>query len=370
MKKKMLSMVLALAMAAGLTACGSSSSSSTTTTAAATEAATEAAAEAAAETVAEGAETETADLPDASGDPKVMMDLATAYAADAPAGKALQKFVDDVAEKSGGSIEISLFTDGTLGNASDNYASVANGDLDMTMTGLEGLDLYAPEYTFLDAPFLIKSWDHLNALLNGGIGDKLKERYEENGFVTLGFHARDVRELASNTEVTSPDQVKGLKLRLPGMTVYVDTWSALGASPTQVAMSELYTALQTKVADACEGGYEQMTTLKLYEVQKYIAETDHVYEFVGLYINKDKLASLTEAQQTIIKACATECLAYADELSESSRAEYKQTCIDGGMTFVEIDRDTFHEALKDYYNKQFEEKWTVSSYDEVMSYAQ
>lgn len=98
----------------------------------------------------------------------------------------------DVAGKSGRSINISLFTDGTLGSASDNYSSVASGDLDMTMTGLEGLDLYAPEYTFLDCPFLIKDEAHLKSLLESGIGDNLKERYEENGFVTLGWHYRNV----------------------------------------------------------------------------------------------------------------------------------------------------------------------------------
>ena len=150
---------------------------------------------------------------------------------DGPAGVALEQFVADVAEQSGGTINISLFADGTLGSASDNYSSVASGDLDMAMTGLEGLDLYAPEYTFLDSPFLIKDEAHLKALLDSGIGDKLKERYEENGFVTLGWHQRDVRELASNKEVKSPSDVAGLKLRLPGMTVYVDTWSAVSYTP-------------------------------------------------------------------------------------------------------------------------------------------
>lgn len=139
-----------------------------------------------------------------SADQNFMIDLATAYAADAPAGVALQKFVDDVREKSGGSIDISLFTDGTLGNTTDNYASVASGDLDMTMSGLEGLDLYAPEYTFLDSPFLVKDWDHMTALLNSGIGDTLKARYEENGFVTLGWHKRDTRVLASPPTSPSP----------------------------------------------------------------------------------------------------------------------------------------------------------------------
>ncbi|MDO4620238.1 MAG: TRAP transporter substrate-binding protein [Lachnospiraceae bacterium] len=298
------------------------------------------------------------------------IDLATSYASDGPAGVALAEFVENVKEKSGGSIDISLFTDGTLGNPSDNYASVSSGDLDMTMAGLEGLDLYAPEYTFLDAPFLMKSLEHQQAILAGGIGDSLKARYEENGFVTLGWHNRDVRVLASNKEVKAPEDVAGLKLRLPGMTVYVDTWSALGVSSTTVAMNELYTALQTKTAEACEGGYEQMTTLKLYEVQKYIAETEHVYEFVGLYINKDLYDSMSDNQKQILNDCAAESLAKADELAAEKRAEYKQACLDGGMEEVEIDKEAFRAGLEDFYKTQFAEKWTTTTYDEVMSFAE
>lgn len=343
--KKALALVCALAIAGSLAACGGNDTSSQGDTSADT-------------------------ASESSGEQTFNIDLATAYAADAPAGIALEKFVEDVAEASNGTINISLFTDGTLGTASDNYASIASGDLDMCMSGLEALDLYAPEYTFLDAPFLIQDLDHLKALLDSGIGDSLKERYEENGFVTLGWHQRDVRVLASNKEVATPADVAGLKLRLPGMTVYVDTWSALGATSTTVPMSELYTALSTRVAEACEGGYEQMDTLKLYEVQDYIAETNHVYEFVGLYINKDLYDSMSENQQKVLMDCAAEDLAYADQLAEETRAEYKQACLDGGMTAVEVDTQAFHDALTDFYKSQFESKWTVSTYDEVMSYAQ
>lgn len=297
------------------------------------------------------------------------IDLATAYAADAPAGQALNKFVKEVAEKSNGTINISLFTDGTLGSASDNYASISSGDLDMAMAGLEGLDLYAPEYTFLDAPFLIKDENHLKALLDSGIGDNLKKRYEDNGFVTLGWHFRDIRELASNKEIKEPADISGIKLRLPGMTVYVDTWSALNVSSTTVAMSELYTALQTKVAEACEGGYEQMNTLKLYEVQKYISETDHVFEFVGLYINKKLYESMSDNQKSILNQCANDNLAYADKLAKESRDKYKQACLDGGMIPVTIDREAFREALNNFYYKQFSDKWTVATYDDVMEFA-
>ena len=347
-KRQLIALLCGMTMTAALAGCGGSESSQPAQTNGAAEKAV-----------------------DSEEDEKTFhIDLATAYAADAPAGIALAEFVENVAEKSGGTIDISLFTDGTLGSASDNYSSVASGDLDMSMTGLEGLDLYAPEYTFLDCPFLIKSQDHLKALLDSGIGDSLKARYEENGFVTLGWHHRDIRELASNKEVKTPADVNGLKLRLPGMTVYVDTWSDLGVSSTTVAMNELYTALQTKVAEACEGGYEQMDTLKLYEVQEYIAETEHVYEFVGLFINKELYESMSENQRQILNDCAAESLAKADELAVETREEYKQECLDGGMILVDVDREAFRAALEDFYKSQFENKWTVTTYDEVMSYAE
>ncbi len=304
-----------------------------------------------------------------AGEKTFDIDLATAYAAEGPAGKALVKFVEDVKTKSNGTININLFTDGTLGNPKDNYTSIASGDLDMCVSGLEALDLYAPEYTFLDCPFLIKDWDHSFALLNSGIGDKLKARYAENNIITLAWHKRDVRVLASNKKVVKPEDVVGLKLRLPGMQVYVEGWKNLKVTSTTVAMNELYTALQTKVAEACEGGYEQMTTLKLFEVQKYIAETDHVFEFGGLYINKQLYESMSDNQRKVLDECAKESMAYADELAASLRADYKKQCLDGGMEFVELDREAFASQMTEYYKEQFAKKWTVTTYDEVMSYA-
>lgn len=297
------------------------------------------------------------------------IDLATAYASSGPAGQALAQFVKDVNEKSNGTIKINLFTDGTLGNPKDNYGSISSGDLDMAMTGLEGLDLYAPEYTFLDCPFLIKDWNHLNALLGSGIGDKLKERYRENGIETLAWHNRDIRVLASNKKVMDPEDVIGLKLRLPGMQVFVNAWSYLNVSATTVAMSELYTALQTNVAEACEGGYEQMTTLKLYEVQDYIAETDHVFEFVGLFINKDLYNSMSERQKNVLVDCANTSMAYANKLAQDNREAFKNECLSNGMSYIQLNRENFRAKMKDYYLDMFEEKWTVASYNEVMSLA-
>lgn len=153
------------------------------------------------------------------------------------------------------------------------------------------------------------------------------------------------------------------------MRVYVDTWSQLGVSSTTVAMNELYTALQTKVAEACEGGYEQMATLKLYEVQPYIMETDHVYEFVGLYINNKVFDKMTPEQKKILEECAKEDLKYADQLAAESREQYKEQCVSKGVQIVQVDREAFRKALEDYYKEQFKSKWNVTTYEDVMKYA-
>lgn len=297
------------------------------------------------------------------------LDFNTPFAAEGPAGKAAVEFAKEVEELSGGSIKINVFTDGALGNGNESWASLASGDLDLCIIGQEGLDPYAPEYTFLISPFLIQSYDHVRALLESEIGDGLIEKYREAGIETLAFHYRDIRVMAADKEVKTAEDVNGLKLRLPGITTFVEAWSQLGAIPTTVAMSELYTALQTGVAESCEGGYEQMVTLKIYEVQDYIINTEHEYEHCYLNINKELFDGMSENQQKILRDCAVKWMAWADEQSESSREAYKQECIDGGMTYVEFDKAPFVAALEEFHRGQFETKWTGFTYDQVMSYA-
>lgn len=307
--------------------------------------------------------------PEAPAEENFVLDFNTPFAAEGPAGQAAVEFAKEVEELSNGTIKINVFTDGALGNTNESWASLASGDLDICILGQEGIDAYAPEYAFLISPFLLQDMDHVKAVLDSEIGDGLKQKYRDAGIETLAFHYRDVRVMAADKEVTTADDVSGLKLRLPGMTTFVEAWSALGAVPTTVAMAELYTALQTGVAESCEGGYEQMVTLKIYEVQDYIINTEHEYEHTYLNINKDLFDSMSENQQNILLECGAKWMAWADELSASSREDYKQECIDGGMTYLEFDKAPFVSALESFHREQFESKWTAASYDDVMAFA-
>jgi tripartite ATP-independent transporter DctP family solute receptor len=302
------------------------------------------------------------------GEKNFKLDYATPFATDGPAGLAMKKLADDVKRKSNGSIEISVFTDGALGSGNENFASLKSGELDMSINGMEGLDMFAPEYTFLSSPFLLTSWEQLGRILASDIGAGLRAKFEVNNIKPLAYHFRDIRVLAANREIVKPSDAAGLKLRLPMMKTYVDAWGKLNVVSTTIAMSELYTALQTGAAEACEGGYEQMTTLKIYEVQKYVADSNHVFDHAATFIHKPLFDSMSPAQQKILSESAKEAMAWADKLSAEKLASYRQQSLDGGMKLMKFDRAAFSNALAEYNKNLFKTKWPGTNYDQIMSY--
>ena len=357
--KKALAGILAGLMVISLAAC-SGSSKPAATTAAAAPAATQAAAPAAAPAATQAA---------APAEKTYNLDLATAFAAEGPCGQALVKLAEEVKERSNGTININIFTDGALGNGNEIIQNLASGDLDMGIVGQEGIDMFGQDFSFMISPFLMKNYDHCKAVCDSEIGKGLWDAYEAAGFKVLAWHFRDVRVMASNKPIQTPADVPGLKLRLPGINTYVETWKQLGAVPTTVPMSELYTALQTGVAEACEGGYEQMVTLKCYEVQKYIINTEHEFEQDMIAINAKLYEEMSDNQKQIIAECSKKWMDWANDLSAESREDYKKQCIEGGMEYMDFDIAPFEEALSQYYKDKFGTTWTKYTYDQVMSYA-
>ncbi|MDR1626048.1 MAG: TRAP transporter substrate-binding protein [Spirochaetia bacterium] len=302
------------------------------------------------------------------GEKTFKLDYATPFANDGPAGVAMKKLAEDVNRKTKGTIEISIFTDGALGSGNDNLASLKSGELDMGVNGMEGLDMFAPEFTFLSSPFLLTSWEQLGRILASDIGAGLRAKFEANNIKPLAYHFRDIRVFASNREILKPTDVAGLKLRLPLMKTYVDAWGRLNVVSTTIAMGELYTALQTGTAEACEGGYEQMVTLKIYEVQKYIADSNHVFDHAATFIHKPLFESMSSTQQAILNESAKEAMAYADKLATERLAGYKKQCLDGGMKLMNFDRQAFSDALAEYNKNLFKTKWPGFTYEQIMKY--
>ncbi len=308
----------------------------------------------------------------ASSDETYEFSLSMTYDVKSPMAVAAQKFSDDVKEASDGRLVINLFTNSALGSETDSYIAVAGDELEMTCAGVQGLDAYAPRYSFLSAPFLFKDTDHIKAVVDSEIGDGMKEDFIEDNLRMLGIGYRTPRVMSSNKPVRTPDDLNGLKMRVSEMSSWVSIWGpdTLGATAITMPLGELYGALQNGTAEASEGPYEQLATNKFYEVQDYVINTNHVYEWVAVFISEKTYQKLPEDLQDILSEYAVSSFGdYCTELNQETADSYLQELVDNGMEVIEPDREAFQEKALSSYDKWFADEWTVTDYDEVMSYA-
>lgn len=194
-----------------------------------------------------------------------------------PYGQGADYFAKLVKERSNGEIEIQVFPSSQLGNQRDLVEGLVFGTVDMTLTGTAVLGNFVPEVAVFDLPFIFRDIPHAYKALDT-VGMDLCKLGEKQGMITLAIWENGVRHMTNNRQpIRTPEDMKGLKVRVMEQPVYIEMMKALGASPTPMAMSELYTALQKGVVDAQENPLAQIATKRFDEVQKYISLTGHTY---------------------------------------------------------------------------------------------
>lgn len=354
--KRIIALGLAVSMAIGLTGCSSSTTGGKETTAASKE--------------TKAANHETGDADSKTAFPKMNIDLATVYDAKSAPALGAARFKELIEDKSSGAIKINIFTNGSLGTEKDNFTALAADEIPMVVGGIQPIDMYAPEYQFLSAPYMIKDWDHLDAVLGSEIGEGLYKKLDENNIHALAMNRRGIRETTANKEIKTPADLKNIKFRVSEITSWVAFWKGVGALTTSVALTELYSALQTNVVEASEGPYEQFATNKLYEVQKYVINTHHIYEPTWIYISRKQYDAMDEETKALFQECADQAMEYANEQAEILSGQFLQEMVDNGCTVVEPDVDAFRAAAEPVLKDLFETMWTVTTYDEVMGYAE
>ena len=212
-----------------------------------------------------------------------------------------EAMVQKMEELSGGSMIIDVYGEGQLGGDREVAEATQYGNIDICLVSTTPVATFYPDLNIFDAPFLFKDSEQAQGVLDGEIGDTIKKGMENVGFKVLGFPENGFRVLSTdNVEVHSPADLKGMKVRVMESEVHIETWKALGANPTPMAFSELFTALQQGTVTAQDNPLVTDYDNKFYEVQKYIILTNHVYTPYLLMMNKDKYDSLTDEQKAII----------------------------------------------------------------------
>lgn len=330
MNKKVVSIVLCAIMCLSLLAgCGSSSSAAATTSAAASDTA-------------------------AASDKTYTMKMHLSIGETDPVYKSAELFAKTVNEKTNGNITVELYPSSSLGNTADCLEGLSMGICNIVYEAVANLASISPLANIDAAPYMYSSVDHWRAVWEGEVGQKiLKDMGDESNMEIMGAALQGIRVMCTNKKVESPADVKGLKLRTPTIPMYLDTWAWLGASPTPLGGSEVFTAIQQGTVDGAENGLTNIVSLSWHECTKYIIETNHVYTTDSFIMDKDYFASLPAEYQTIIREAAVEAGKSCTDSILSATEEKRQICVDAGLEFVDTDVMLWQQALDGFLEEKY-----------------
>ena len=352
--KKGIASVLALTLSTmlALSGCGKPAAPAATTAApAATTAAPAETTAAAAETQAAApAETPAAAAADGvdytQGDP-VTIKIAHVSATGVPIDRFCGWVKDELDKKTGGRITVQVFPASQLGNNAELLEQMQFGTLEMAISSVAFLGAFTDTTQLLDLPYLFKNEAAAEEVLDGEVGQSMFADLEKSGFHGLAWLSTGWRHLTANKEVRKPDYLKGLKIRVMENEMHIAHFNALGASAVPMAFSELYTALQNGTMDCQENPYANIDGNRLYEVQKYIIETGHIYDTSPLLASKTWWDSLSAQDQELITEVVTAGLAWERQISKENQDELREKLGNNGTNVVILLTDEERQAFRD-----------------------
>lgn len=281
---------------------------------------------------------------------------------------AVYRFKDAVEEKSAGRIEVKVFPGATLGTEEENLEQIGTNEIQGSIFGDVMTSQLAADLDPTVTPFLFSSVDDVLTVWAGNVGEKINEACKENGNLrVLGVGRRGARYLLANDPITTPEECSGLKLRLPSIANWVTIWEKVGALPTPIAFSEVYTSLQTGVVDAFESTAELTYTGSYYEVVEYAIDTHHLYGLFHLAVCESWFQSLPAELQEIIMTEGAECCAWGDEQAAALESQMVQNLVDNGMEVITPDAEAFKDAAMPAI-EEIVEQWQDGVWEEIEQY--
>ncbi|RMC36474.1 TRAP transporter substrate-binding protein [Paracoccus alkanivorans] len=261
--------------------------------------------------------------------------------------KASLKFGEEVAKLTDGRVEVQVFPNESLGKEIDLINGMQLGTADMTITG-ESLQNWSPMAALLAVPYAYNSLEQMDEVAAGDIGTQIKEEILARAQIRpIAYFARGPRNLTSNREVMTPEDLSGLKLRVPNVPLFVKTWEALGAQPTPMAFSEVFTSLQNGTIDAQENPLALIESANFNEVQKFVNKTEHVRSWIYLTISEMTWGRLSAEDQEAVTQAAQTAQQYERELFLADEERLAKALQDKGMTFVDSDKAAFAAQARD-----------------------
>ena len=265
-----------------------------------------------------------------------------------------QKFAELVEEKTNGRVKVEVYSGGTLGDWRDTLEGLGIGVNEIVIESIGTLDAWAPLANIDPVPYVFRDYDHFIKVFYGPVGREIMDEVgKQGGFKMFGPMYRGARVVTSKKPFEHVDEARGLKIRAPNIQMYIKTWQALGASPTPLAITETFTALQQGTVDAQENPVVECYGHGFYDVCDYLILTNHVYGADVFVFNEQYFASLQDDIQTAIEEAALEAAEWRNNVAVEMEKEYVEKFKEKGVTVIEPDVESFRNKLDGFIEREF-----------------
>jgi tripartite ATP-independent transporter DctP family solute receptor len=263
--------------------------------------------------------------------------LAGNFATEHSSSVAMNQFRDELAKASGGQFTVDVFPAMQLGGAAENVQNVRAGTLQMIWVGMAFLSRTVPELEAISLPFQFDSREQAFRVVDGPVGKLLDAKFADKGLTDLGFMELGARHVTnSKRPIKSVEDLKGLKIRMQPNETHLATFRALGANPVAMDIKELYSALQQGVVDGQENPFSVINASRYFEVQKFVSNTAHFFDFINVVANRKAFEALPPAQQTVLRDSMAKAVAWQRSRAAAEESESIAEIKKRGMTYDEV----------------------------------
>jgi len=277
----------------------------------------------------------------------VVIKFAHVVAAETPKGQAAEYFKKLVEERSKGEIKVEVYPNASLYDDRAALEALSMNAIQMAAPSFSKFTTFVPQLELFDLPFLFNDVDHLHKVLNGDVGQKLLGMVEKRGMVGLAYWDNGFKQMSANKPLIKPEDAAGLKFRIMSSKVLEAQFKALNANPQVLPFSEVYSALQQKVVDACENPLSNFYTQKFYEVQSDLTMTDHGYLGYMVVTSKIFWKKLNDEQRQIITQAMKDATDFANQQAVELDKKYLAEIKASGKTTVHTLTAEQRKAWKD-----------------------
>jgi tripartite ATP-independent transporter DctP family solute receptor len=267
----------------------------------------------------------------------------------------VEYFGEILEQRTDGRISVNIFPNSQVGDDKEMMSALQSGSLDMTFPSTSAATTIVPELRVFDLPFLFPTAEDADTVLDGPTGQDILTKFDGTGIKALAWAENGYRQLTnSKGPVESPEDVKGLRLRVMENEMQIDVWKSLGANPTSMAFGEVFSALEQGVVDGQENPWPTIYSSKFNEVQDYGSSTQHVYTPFVMMMSQKLFDTLSPEDQAIVQEAAVAAGKYNRTINREYDDFAREELAAGGMEITELSAEqlkAFQDATQPVYEK-------------------